>query len=331
MQRVICTLVCLGVLGCGGSSDGIGAFADMSGPDSPLLDMHTPETDMHAPNDAGNTDAAAPVMQDAAVVDASMPNAGNFGIEEISPDDDFAPFFNKRVVVFGIQIVGTARLPRAKLLHAAHVMAEYLDNDEDGQADDPAVVTAMVNARSVLVMAQTPDELESSGLFESPILSRYAGQDLYGEETNEPGRFDAALEEVLHLISNYGYASVYPDAFGTDPGTLLSNAMDLARGGQFLRVPNEYPSDAWYTYDDRTCEYECMATEYLYWGMTTILGAQESQERCEEIRREWRLCTREQVRLRDQALYALLTDPQYKLPTRLPTGEYAPSESVSSE
>ena len=331
MQWFIRIFLCVATVACSESSNGTGVFVDMSMPGRALFDMHTPETDMHAPNHAGNTDAAAPVMQDAAVVDASMPNAGTFGIEGISPDDDLAQFFNKRVVVFGIQIVGTARLPRAKLLHAAHVMAEYLDNDEDGQADDPAVVTAMVNARSVLVMAQTPDELESSGLFESPILSRYAGQDLYGEETNEPGRFDATLEEVLHLISNYGYASVYPDAFGTDPGTLLSNAMDLARGGQFLRVPNEYPSDAWYTYDDRTCQYECMATEYFYWGLTSILGAQQSQDRCAAIRREWHLCTRAEVQMRDTALYALLTDPQYKLPTRLPTGEYAPSWNVSSE
>ena len=34
----------------------------------------------------------------------------------------------------------------------------------------------------------------------------------------------------------------------------------------------EYPVGAWYTYDDETCEYECMAIEYIYWGVATYLG-----------------------------------------------------------
>ena len=98
--------------------------------------------------------------------------------------------------------------------------------------------------------------------------------------------------------------------------------MDEARGGQFMMVPNEYPSEAWYTYNDRTCDYDCMATEYLYWALTSILGAQASQERCSEVNWEWRLCTRAQVETTDTAVYQLLTDPQYRLPTRLPNGDY---------
>jgi hypothetical protein len=90
-------------------------------------------------------------------------------------------------------------------------------------------------------------------------------------------------------------------------------------------VPNTYPEGAWYTYDDQTCDYECMATEYLYWALTSMLGAQQAPDRCTEISREWRLCTREQVEAQDPAVFELLTDPQYKLPTRLPNGDYRPS------
>ena len=50
--------------------------------------------------------------------------------------------------------------------------------------------------------------------------------------------------------------------------------MDKARGGQFTEIPNQYPSSAWYTYDDETCDYKCMSTEYIYWALTSILGGQ---------------------------------------------------------
>lgn len=316
-MKTLCSLCLLTIWGLGCS---VGGTNDRT-PDQSvaLADANTPLLDSGMVPDVGSGQPDGAVEMP---IDAGLPTAGDFIVVPIPSSDDFAPFFDRRVVVFGVQVVGTATLSESKLIHAAKVMAEYLDNDEDGFGDDPSVINAMLDANAVLVMAQTPDELENSGLFESPLLFRYGGQDLYGEETNEPGRFDATLEEVLHLISNYGYRTVYPQAFGTEPGTLLTDAMDVARGGRFLIVPDEYPSDAWYTYDDRSCDYECMATEYLYWALTSILGAQVSQARCAEINWEWRLCTRAQVALTDRGVFQLLTDPQYRLPTRLPNGDY---------
>ena len=93
-------------------------------------------------------------------------------------------------------------------------------------------------------------------------------------------------------------------------------------GGRFKRVPRRYPDGAWYTYDDRSCDYGCMVTEYVYWGLTSILGAQDYPGRFDDIRREWRLNTKEKVQKGDEALYRLLSDPKYKLPTRLPNGRY---------
>ena len=77
------------------------------------------------------------------------------------------------------------------------------------------------------------------------------------------GQFDAALEEVWHVISHMGYAHAYPSIFGEEAPTQLTEAMDLARGGHFINIPHPYPLQAWYTYDDRTCEYECMTGEYI--------------------------------------------------------------------
>ena len=39
--------------------------------------------------------------------------------------------YNRKVVVFGIDIYAAPKVEDAKLLHTANVMAQYLDNDED--------------------------------------------------------------------------------------------------------------------------------------------------------------------------------------------------------
>ena len=64
-----------------------------------------------------------------------------------------------------------------------------------------------------------------------------------------------------------------------------------------------------------------MITEYMYWGLSSILGAQD--KRPAEVSHEWQLNTAELVRTGDPTLYNLLTDEQYKFPTHLPDGTYA--------
>jgi hypothetical protein len=224
-------------------------------------------------------------------------------------------------MAFGVPVYGAPEVSDEKLLHAATVMAEYLDNDEDGLADDPSVVESMVENNAALVMFPSADDLDSSGIFESPWIDQIWGQDLAEDETAVPGRFDATLEEVLHLINTAGHAQVYPDRLGMEGSTDLTEAMDLARGGHFTGVPSNYPEESWYHYDDTTCDYNCMATEYLYWGLTSLLGAQSG--RCNEIAVEWELCTPEAVESGDPSLHALLTDPLLKLPTVLPNGIYS--------
>ena len=103
---------------------------------------------------------------------------------------------------------------------------------------------------------------------------------------------------------------------------MLSKRLDAALGGHFVTVPRTYPDGAWFTYDDESCDYGCQMTEYIYWAMTSILGAQSKPHRRREIEHEWRLPTRELVQQRDPDIYRLLTDPKYGFPTRLPDGKY---------
>jgi len=248
-------------------------------------------------------------------------NDPNFQIV-LHTDSGFSNF-NRKVDVFGIDIYAVAEVEDAKLLHAANVMAQYLDNDEDGVIDDPLVLDKMLENRAYLVMWN-----KESDLTEPP--SGRTGQDLGNDETNptyvssgKTGRFDASLEEVLHIINNAGHSNAYPSAFGQNQGSDLANAMDIARGGQFFSIPSSYPVDAWYTYDDSTCDYaSCQTIEYLYWALTSMIGAQDSAARLDEIEHEWKLNTRELVESTDTAIFALLTNPNYKIPTVLPDGTY---------
>ncbi len=243
----------------------------------------------------------------------------NFTI--VANNDGVLSSFNRKVVVFGIDIYAVPAVEDVKLLHAANVMAQYLDNDEDGIIDDQVLVDKMVENKAFMVMWSKESDLNE---FPSDRL----GQDLGNDETNpsyvssgKTGRFDASLEEVLHIINNAGHSYVYPQVFGQMEGSELANAMDIARGGKFLSIPSSYPSDAWYTYDDSTCDYaSCQTIEYLYWALTSMLGAQET--RIDEIGHEWKLNTRELVESTDEAIFDILTNPTYKMPTILPDGTY---------
>ncbi len=233
--------------------------------------------------------------------------------------------FDREVDVLGVRVLATPGSSDAKLLHAAAVLAEYLDNDEDGVADDPRVLAELVERNAMLLFFRDFDEVDRFD-FDALPDDVGVGQDLWASETHPGGAargvFDVALEECLHLVTHGGYAQAYPDVFGEHPGTQLARAMDKARGGHFESVPDRYPDGAWYTYDDRTCEYECQVAEYVYWALTSILGGQDFPGRLDEIGHEWRLNTRAKVERGDPDVYRLLTDPRYAWPRELPDGSY---------
>lgn len=226
--------------------------------------------------------------------------------------------FTKQVEVFGLHIYATNTTGDDKLLHAANILAEYIDNDEDGLPDNPKIMKALIEGKGAIVMMKSQRE--------RPAGPHPRGQGLYDEETipngRAQGRFDASLEEILHMVTDVGWAGAYPEVFNRVPGTQITKALDIARGGRLMEVPERYPEGAWFTYYDKTCDYDCMTSEYIYWALTSILGAQDFPGRLEQIGREWRLNTREKVKEHDVAVYAILTNPEYRLPSVLPDGHY---------
>ena len=267
---------------------------------------------------SGNTAAQTAVTALAAGTVVSSP------LTVTSHSDSGYELLTRKIDVFGVGIYAADGVAESKLIHAAHVLAQYLDNDEDGVVDNQLVVDAMIASKATIGLWKNDDDLDviTEG-------QREFTMDLGDTETrpewhlnNQPTAFDASLEEVLHSITQNGYANAYPEIFGERIGTSVADAMDVARGGQFIEIPEEYPESAWYTYDDESCDYMCMITEYMYWGLSSILGAQAS--RLGVIGEEWQLNTAELVETYDPTLYNLLTDVQYKFPTHLPDGTYTP-------
>ena len=84
----------------------------------------------------------------------------------------------KGLTVFGINILATSEVADAKLLHATNITAELIDNNEDGTADNPTVIKALVDNSTFLKMYNTDadkgkintDVLDNAGVTKSTSL-----------------------------------------------------------------------------------------------------------------------------------------------------------------
>jgi hypothetical protein len=252
-----------------------------------------------------------------------------------NPLDPAVSSFSKYVNVLDcFHIYAESSISDEKVLHAASVVAELLDNNEDGIIDDPLLAAELQNGDAMMPIFSSEwspamddvwnyyDGCVSAALFNNEI------------DPSQPGHWgnDASVEEILHTINHCGHVEIYPDTFSLWPNSsLMSDAMDIARGGQFINIPNQYPEAAWYHYDDWTCDYECMAIEYLYWCIVSHMGILDDTQTCNGIDNEWELCTPELFESTDVSMYAILTDLQYQLPQLAPDGNYCPEDSIQGD
>ena len=244
--------------------------------------------------------------------------------------------FTKYVDVLGcFSIYAEITIPDAKVLHAAAVAAELLDNNEDGIVDDSAIETQLINENALM-----PIFSAEGSLAENTFFNNYNGDGvcavLYKNEIDptQTGYWgdDASVEEIIHTINHVGHTNIYPNAFSMGPNSsLMSAAMDVARGGQFTTIPSPYPASAWYHYDDFTCDYECMIIEYMYWALVSNMGILDDPQTASGIANEWEAYNTTLLQSMDVLMYALITDAQYKLPQLAPDGNYCPNTTSISE
>ena len=253
-----------------------------------------------------------------------------FEIEENPNINDFAlSIFQKYVNVLGCKhIYALESISDEKVLHVAAVAAELLDNNEDGFIDDPIIGTQL-SSQHVIMPIFNSESSPVEQFFE--FFNGCAGAVLFQEEIDptQPGRWghDATVEEVLHTINACGHVDAYPQVYALEPNSsYLTNAMDIARGGQWINFPDAYPDDAWYHYDDYTCDYQCMAMEYLYWCIVTNMDLLSSPEICGGISYEWELCTPYLFETTDSLMFSLVNDTLNKLPQYAPNGSYCTEE-----
>ena len=228
-------------------------------------------------------------------------------------------FFPIKIEVYGVKIIGTEATPRKDIKKAAKVLKQWLDNNGDNKPDNSLVVDELIKNSAILAMGKTENDLENSFdnlidiLEDSDIDIDNFERSLIGLISDEPNI--AYLEEILHLVTQVGYAKAYPEVFGEFKGSRISEAMDIARGGFFKVNPKVYPANSWYHYYDKSCDYSCMITEYFYWSLTSLLGAQIN--RYDEISEEWELNTPQKME-KDKLIMELLKDEKYQIPTKLP-------------
>ena len=175
-----------------------------------------------------------------------------------TPNNPALSSFTKFVNVLDcFKIYGESQISDDKMLHAASVSAELLDNDENGIIDDPEVEASLIVLDAMMPIFNSEWSSGQDNVFD--YYDGCLGAVLYRNEMDpsQPGHWgdDATVEEILHTINTCGQLEVYPDAFELAPNSsLMSDAMDIARGGQFITIPNNYPEEAWYHYDDYTCD-----------------------------------------------------------------------------
>ena len=223
----------------------------------------------------------------------------------------------------------------SKVLHAGAVAAELLDNNEDGIVDDPQIEAQLIN-ESALIPIFFQDGNQAMYTFFNNYNGDGVSAVLYNNEIDptQTGHWgnDASVEEIMHTINHVGHTNVYPNVFSLQVNSsLLTAAMDIARGGQFMSVPNSYAASAWYHYDDQNCDYECMAIEYIYWAQVSNMGILDDAQTASGIANEWEPYNASLLQTMDSLIYVLITDPQYKLPQIAPKGNYCPNTTSISE
>ena len=137
---------------------------------------------------------------------------------------------------FNVLVTGTSDYPDAYMLTACVTVAELLDQNKDGVADDPAVVAKLSfleagGSAPVLQGAPTQaQEREGDALGEDGFGYSFSLQTWHcadGGCGHEVAR-KIITEEAFHMITQFGYSQAYPAQMGMDDFTSSIACREMA-------------------------------------------------------------------------------------------------------
>ena len=164
---------------------------------------------------------------------------------QLPTENEKSASINKTMTVFAIKVLVLEGVTTRDLKLVSNILAQWIDNDEDGIPDNPAVLNEIVRQNSRMIFGVTFDQIgpwqENSqkmlkdelaptyGLDVTSINHNWYGLPLSTYSQDHYYRTDgllppnAATEETFHLLTDIGYENVYSAVFwrGIKPGTTL--------------------------------------------------------------------------------------------------------------
>lgn len=212
-----------------------------------------------------------------------------------SGNSKLTQYCHKHVNVFGITVCVTKKsweASSAKADHVANVVAQYIDNDEDGVADDTALPAQFASTNSILIYHNKDsdrftsrelafinhgalascDYTSTQNLFQTEVITnscavpenrgavssdRSTWQDKFSSTTDANGNtcdttFDATIEEVLHLVNSAGTDVLYNSIWGAATESTVGGYLDTLKGDCGNGYSGDYKDP---TLTPETCSY----------------------------------------------------------------------------
>jgi len=281
---------------------------------------------------------------------------------ELPNQNEKAALITKTMTVFGIKIFALEEVTDRDLKLVANILAQWIDNDEDGRPDNPSVLAEIVRQNSRMILGVTFDQIgpwhENSqkllkdehaptyGLDVTSInhnwydlpLSKYS-QDHYRTDGVFPP--DAATEETFHLITDIGYENVYPAAFwrgvkqNNASKTLLAHIAKFGEGqkdASQLTTAMDNARGGYFEHPPKPYPDNAWYTRSDDCGYQCFVGEYIhwgmisllgfNEKRGENIKSQWQITNSDSLSKKDPMLYGLLTNSEYKFPQNAPDGSY---------
>ena len=268
------------------------------------------------------------------IIKSKFDRAGEFilletdeaGLDIFTSFESLAQYFPESIEVYGIPVMRTEQASSESLLHAANILAGYLDNDYDGVVDDTTMYAEFTDGlKGVIVFADAADETvidAALGSWKARTISVYEDEMNNFQGDSVSGNRDVTLERLLrYLLIAKGYSVAYASELGYVRPTTLTLAMDVARGGyQAGGLPGyNYPPFAWYT-DQLGLTYEELTYEYLYLALSTYAGS--NAWRSLDLNDTWKVPTLLDLTSIDTSIINIIESTDYILPKTQPVLDY---------